>query len=400
MLLAFSLRESQGKGRLLAAALAAVSLVGAFLLPISPIVILAPWQRRPPRPTLAIDAPEGLFVVDASASGFPHVRLDGRLLTPRLEDAGLDAAALEATIALLPEEVRSRDLRVLLVGILTPGRAIALGRNATIDRTASFHPLLPDLERALFAVGGYELPASGETLSPKDAEERLAAANYDLVIAPPVLSGPTPRNAFGGLAKGASETTFAFWIDASSSQVGASALGEDSRALLVSDGLERWAIGLVQGPGVRDFGEPVANYGAEPRAIALGAPVDAPPLSLWLSTRAHRKGRVCAELLGARLQRANQETAAGKLSQVLARTTAIQHESSPFADEAASTEIDEQALTLLREAALEQTPDLFTARFIERMGRTLLGKGWIDETHELLEPIAARYAPRPELETI
>ena len=146
----------------------------------------------PVQPTLELELPEGLLTIEPSELGIDHVRLDLRALTPPASKAPFDRRFIERACGYLdPEKLAAGRARVLLIGQLTPGRALLLrGLGvAEIDRSAAWHEAMPLVEKRLF--DGLELPP-GEVLAPAEALRRAEAGTYDLVLVPPI-PGVAPR---------------------------------------------------------------------------------------------------------------------------------------------------------------------------------------------------------------
>lgn len=368
--------------------------VAAFLLPAPRTLLLSPWEQRIPAPELVLDTPEGLLTVEPSGGGIDCVTLDRREIAPRLEQAALDREQIESAWLALPSELRAGpELRVLLVGQLTPGRALTLSElGATrIDRSASWHASMPALEEVLFR--GFELP-QGEVLRPAEARRRIAAGAYELVLVPSV-AGPAPTTrglgwprALGG-AVPAPRTVAVVWID-SRRDLAHRALG--ARVLCCTADLEDLALGIVYAspPGLRP---------ELPGALEAGRPIPAAdPLSTLLLRRELRpiesRRRIARRLAGA-----NQEGRAGLLADALARFYAEQRPGSTYEKRAQRVVLSAEVLHELREAAMSAAAlDPFLTQVIEALAAILRGKRAVEEILEVLEPIADRHPGWPALE--
>lgn len=373
-----------GRGaRGLAVSVAVLAALPLAWVRIGPLPITRPWRERALPPLLTLETAEGLLAIDRSDGGLELVTLDGRELTPPTVRGALDRRCIELAVALVAPERRARgELSVLLIGQLTPGRALALaGLGAgKIDRSASWHRAMPALERRLFRGGA--LPA-GRVLAPAAARGAMLSGAYDLVLVPPV-PGEAPSTA--NLASAPGVTTVA-WLDGAS-DLASLALGK----VLVTTDLENLAVALARdGAGA---GSP-PQFG-QPAFLPAGA--RQPPIRplTWLGLHRHER-----ELLGQRRTTARLARASGASSpatQALAAHFAAQRHSSPFETRAQRIEVDPKALEPIRAAALMDTPTSLDQDLAEGMAAVLAGKRWADELRVYLSEPAARHWPWVQLE--
>jgi hypothetical protein len=342
-------------------ALAAAAAIAGWFAPRAPAQPLSPWERFVVQPILVRDTAEGLLTIEPAREGGMVVTLDRRRLTPPAAFEAADLQRIELSWDQLPGDATSP--RVLLIGQLTPLRARTLERlgASAIDRTAVWHLSMAELERHLFA--GEPLPA-GEILAPDQAMLR----RYDLILAPPV-EGWAPLVA----RVSAPGTVYVQWLRADGFPAHRD-LRE--RVLLSSQGFDELCLGAGDvGAGALPAGREVAPPAAV-RRLALR------PFDRW---------RLGSRTSAERLARA----AEGTPWQALARGLALHYEaqapSSPFETPAEQVEISAEALALLREAALQETPGRFLRDLWEGIARILVLKREIEPIYEHLEPLAAAY---------
>lgn len=355
----------------IAAAAVVLALVGVVFTRERPQVLpLSPWEKHPVHVELAVDAVEGVLTVERTPDLGYVVTLDRRILSPSPVELAADEARLVLSWERVAEPLREDEqLRVLLVGQLTPDRARVLTRlGAThIDRTGAWHAHMERIEEFLFE--GSERPL-GRILDPAELDE---FAPWSLVIVPPV-HGPVPH------------------IDGQDTSLGPVV------AWLATTGAAAeadWG-GLVRlaADGVREVS--VAVH--QPDGIPCGPP--APATTPWsrLSTREFER---TAESVGASLRRlADGARGSGyeDLTEGLALHFAAQVRSSPFEEYAQATEIDPEALALLREAGLRRRPDGFVRELWNGLAAILAEKREIELMDEHLEPLAAAWEPWWQLE--
>jgi len=348
-------------------ALAGVAALGGWFAPRAPAQPLSPWERFLAPPIVVRDTAEGLLTLEPAREGGNVATLDRRRLTPSAAHEAADAQRLELSWAELGPTTAAP--RVLLVGQLTPLRARVLeGLGASaIDRTAAWHLSMAELERQLFA--GESLPA-GDILAPDQAVLRP----YDLILAPPV-EGWAPRVARVSDPR----TVYVQWLRADGFPAHRE-LGE--RVLLSSQGFDELCLGAG---------------GAGADAVPAGR-ASAPPAALRrLALRPFERWRLGTTSTAERLARAAEGTPWQALARGLALHYRAQAPSSPFETPAEQVEISAEALSSLREAALQAAPGLFLRELWETIARILVLKREIEPIYEHLEPLAAAYPAWPAL---
>ena len=319
------------------------------------------WERFPRDPLLLLADPAGQLLVKPGAPGVEEVLLDRIGITPRPERAAIDAEELRVALSL----ARARP-RVLLVGQLTPGRALVLAEaGATrIDRCASWWRSMPALEEFLFRNHQENLPAEGEVLTPGEAHAALARGDYDLALVPAVTGGaPRPIPTLDP----PEGTLVVAWYD------GGGELAERNwhgSVLLATDGLDQPTLGLAWGTTGPFQG---------------GTPTPAPKLGTYAHERSDARARRARTALLQRLAQANpeDERLAG-----LALHYAAQEPSSPWASRAEATELDPQALSHLLAAAAETPPDRLTRGIWDGIALVLMGKRDIEGIWQWVEPVS------------
>lgn len=383
---ALTLRTAGARLRVVLGLIGLAVAVGCWTLrtEATPLEIHRPWDQRPPKLSLYLDAPEGVLALETSPAGSSVATLDGRALAPAREEAFADTERLRLAWSLLPEG--SVDPRVLLVGQLTPERAeLLLGLGAArIDRSAAWSSAMPLLEERLFGPGT-PLPP-GEALSPREARARLQAGEYDLVLVPSQAGGlPTTRN----LAS-PPETLVVVWLDGST---GVESLALGSTVLLDAPKLLKLYVGLAHGPGVsaalsREALGALAGYEA-------GTPLAPIPTLELLGLRADERARRARARLATRLSEA--ERVPG-LATALARHFAAQRLDSPFESAEEALELDDEADLIFSRSASGATPDALAVQAIESLAVALRVKQRLESIYELLGPPAERHRPWPALE--
>lgn len=395
-----ALGESKDKSRWIA--VAGILLCGALaaLPTVKPVVILAPWSRRPVIPWLAADAAAGFATVEPGEGGIKVATLDRKLVTPDYDDAGADMARLRTSVALVPQAVRAKGPpTTLFVGQLTVLRAAALREAGVVvvDRTAAWHDLMPRMERALFdadAPGGTEPPA-GDVLSPAQAHQRLVEGRYALVVCAAVEGEWLPLDE----VEPPEGTTVVRWLD------GDAPLPKDlpdavwnaapSRVLLVQGrGLESAQFAHVTG-GERapDADWTFLSYAEEafedqPRADELRRRWSRPALRGPADRAANWRA----------FELAQGDGAAKLLCEAGRRFAEDQQASSPFETQAEQVELGSEVLALLARVAAGPRPDAYARSCIEQAAATLAGKRDIERLVAFAAPAAAAHAPWPALE--
>ncbi len=386
--LATSGRGLRHLGGAAAACAAVAGGVLAWVQPVEEVHAVSPWLKRPPTPELVLEIPEGLVTIEPSAGGIGVVTLDRLALSPPAGEARADRLQLEQAWSMLPE--RSADaeaVRVLLVGQLTPGRALTLTSlgAGTIDRTGSWSAAMPLLEKHLF---GDEPRPAGNTLSTATARSRIAEGQYDLVIVPPVPgASPSMRN----LAS-PPETTAVLWLDARG-WVAQRELG--ARVLPCTADLLDYAVAVVHGP---EQARTAHELPFKPRLVSAGTPLAAPdPLDLLSMTVAERE-RDARRALARRLAGGAQGSSSALLMSALAVYFDAQEPSSHFERLAQRVELPEETIARVGVAATRGIPGAFTRQVTEGMTAILRGKRWPDRITRHLEAPAAEHFPWPALE--
>lgn len=354
-----------------------------FIAQSSAVRVLAPWQRRIPLPELMLDSPEGLFTIEPTEFGIEAVTLDRRLLSPSGLGAAADRLQLEAAVGMLPKELRdSHDFRVLLLGQLTPGRALTLTSlgAGSIDRTASWHDLMPLLEHHLFH--STPLP-EGLPISPSDARSRLGEGAYDLVLAPSIGGEqPTTRN----FASGPSTITVV-WFDAAG-DIAHEPLG--SHVLLSTATLEDLSIGVVHGieSGQAPTGELLISAG--PR-LSGGLP--------WsrLGMRISERERSARAEMARRLGEADTAGVGALLAEGLNAHFSSQEHSSPYETLAERIELNDVALKSWSMAGRSQSSSRASEEIFGAAARVLQGKRAVTRIYEYVEPVAESHPSWTEL---
>jgi len=344
-----------------------------FIAPPSALRILSPWELRTPQPELVLDTPEGLLTIEPSEFGVDAVTLDRRLISPRGTDAAADRLQLEASVALLPEELRaSHDFHVLLLGQLTPGRALALTSlgAASIDRSAAWHAVMPLLESHLF----HDRPLpEGSVIHPRKARARLSAGEYDLVIAPDIAGEQaTTRNFASG-----PNTITVIWFDPAGG-IAHQPLG--SHVLVSTATLGDLSLGVI--------------HGVDPKAVPPGELLLAagPKLSRdspWktLGMRIEARQRRARAALTQRLSEADAAGVGMFLAEGLAAHFSAQQHSSPYETLAEQIELSDVALAAWSMAGRASPPTRPAQELLGAAARVLKGKRAVTRIYEYLEPV-------------
>lgn len=366
-------------------ALAGATIVAASLGPwfkSQALPILSPWALRPAIPTYMIEGPQGLFTVEPSGPGFLHATLGRRLLSPDFDGAQADAARMRRSWDVLGERMPGGKISVLLIGQLTPGRALILTSlgATTIDRTASWSEAMPRLEAELFRNGPIPLPA-GSVLSLAEASDKCQSLGYDLVIIPPV---PGRAPSIPAYTDG-HPTPVVAWFDAGEQLAWRSI---ERPVLLSAHEFGALSLGIVWGM------DDLTTLGRVQAGDSGSAPW---PLD-WLQSRTYERSFRSQAAMGERLAAGNAEGPAAALTAGLAAHYSAQQHSSPFENESQQIEISEASLELLRSAALERVPDAFTREVWNGLATILTGKRAIEHIYTYIAPIAEAWAPWRELE--
>jgi hypothetical protein len=374
----------------IAAALGSAAL--PWLRPHLAFANLSPWSARQIEAELLWPTPEGLLCVEPGRGGIPLLTLDRRRLTPDIDELAGDALALRSSFELLAPETRKGRVRTLFIGQLTPARARVLGTlgDLALERTAPWHRAMPILEQHLFAG---EEPPIGTILPPSAARARLAAGEYDWVVAcgirGPILCWKSEaRELWGGVdaprfcaLELPAGTLGVAWVPADSSVGRGVTLGP---LLMAFDGLERPCFGLVRGA-----------HGKGPLPLfeldSWNGPSVRGNLARLPQLRAFELERAWAEGLRA--------DGHASLARGLARHFAAQTLSSPYETRAQQVELDEEALRAFFEAVPPAGElDLLSATLWEALARLFFEKRQPEYALVYLEPVAQRFAPWPALE--
>lgn len=338
---------------------------------------------------MVLQGPEGLITVERATSGGLHVLLDRHVLCPPPELEGPDVARVHLSWALMSEAQRSSEAKVLLLGQLTLGRALALfdlgaGR---IDRTASWYRAMPLLEEILFE--GEPSWLGGSVLSPGEARERIASGEYDLILAPGAAGEAASLQGLDAPA----ETTVVVWLDAADGY-GSAPVPAELQLLPLTLDLAELGFAAVRGPGLeeararREFGAP-RPHPAPTSEVATAGPLD------LLSTRPERRTRLARAAFARRL--AAEERTPGILAG-LALHFEAQGQSSPFDPWELTVELEEEAMVRISEAAAGPAPSALTVQAARALAAVLRGKRRIEEIERFLSVPAEKHAPWPELE--
>jgi len=357
--------------------------------------VLAPWLRQPALPYLHFDTPAGLLTVEGPIQlpgSSPYlnkmVTLERRILVPGPEGTRGDLLRTDLALGqLAPEAAQRKDKRALVIGQLTPAIAHELGGSgfAEIDRSAAWWGAMERVDRELF--GTLPLP-QGERLDPARAKKRIGAGSYDLVLVPRA-SGDVPRLADLDVPE---RTLLVVWIDPAN-PAAASDLGE--QVLVSALGLEEPCLGLVVHGRAAAEGELFP-----PQFLRTGSPARAPVPVAWLWRRTDERIDLARARVFERFATAAQGTPDEPLARGLAAVYAAQASSSPFDSPAERFELPDEALLLLREAALARKPNGFVTQMWEWIAEVLVQKRWIRQIYEHVEPLSKAWAPWPTLERV
>lgn len=371
----------------------------ALFVKVRPIHVLSPWATRPTFPLIVSDTPEGLVTVESFGllgGSWAFATLDRRTISPPEEQIAADAIRLRGSFELLPAGRRSGGkFRVLLLGQLTPERARTLAACGAIrvDRTAAWHKAMERVEEVMWSQLPVELAQpEGSILTLAEARDRLARAEYDLVIALPV-PGDAPRTR---AVDAPATTTVVRWLEIDEPVV-ARDLGDT--VALTSDGFEHPVLGLLTNASlVEGDGE------WAPLLLRAGEPTSVPTPLAWLLRRKSERGDARADTSRAaimeRLARAAQGGPQEDLLAGLAILQAAQERSSQFETPEERTELPEACLSRFRSAVLAGPPGPYLRRMWESLARILVRKRWIEEIYTYVQPVAEKHHPWPALEIV
>jgi len=379
--------------RLLGAGLALTAALVPWLRPRLAVWSFSPWAPSEVAPELVCPTPEGLLTVERARDGTLIATLDRRRLTPVQEEEGLDERRLRRSFELLPPARRTRAVRTLFVGQLTPARARVLRALGALEleRTAPWHLSMPAVEERLFA--GQE-PPPGRIVAPAEARARLAEGGYDWVVAPairgPVVSwksearelwgsGDSPRMTELELPD---ETLGVAWLEADSLAERGVAL---EPLLMELELLDSFSLALVRGSGAND---------AAPARAAIAEQQAPRPLS-FLRTMPQQRAFVLQHDWAASLS----YPAAPDFVRGLTLHFGAQKLSAPYETRAQQIELDDEALRAFFAAVpAPEELDVLTRELWEALAWMFTAKRLPEEALVYLEPVAERFAPWPALD--
>ncbi len=389
----FSVPGSGARQRWIGFALALPLGLPVLLVESKPLFLLSPWERRPTLPFLAFETPEGLATVEPGDGGLKVATLERRRLSPGLDGVRADSQAIQTSFLALPRAVReARATRVLLVGQLTQVRAAEFARMgaARIDRTGAWHATMPRLEGELLK-DFVALP--GDVIEPREAAARLADGRYDLCVALATEGDPPHWRA---IAETPGNTVVVRWSRIEEPLVaqlpGSRFAGAGAREplyALAGGGLDQLMLGVLDGAE-----RPAAGEGGEIELVRLDG---SPPRTLPVTRLAERK-RWRAASATARVAAVLVQEDDRLLLRGVDAFARLQVPSSPFETDSQQVELDDATLSTLRDAALAGPPSAFTRDVWNWLARVLAGKRDVAAIETHVAPLAARWAPWPELE--
>lgn len=387
-LAAASLRPKRSDGLPITIALAAVAvgLVSPFVTEPRATMIHGPWKRFPVAPSMAFETTIGLVTVAPGGADVDVVGINGVQMTPDLAQAGADRNQIVASVELLDEMTVATGFNVLLIGQLTPGRALTLTDLGArrIDRTAAWHQTMPRLEERLFTERGHDLPP-GEILSPSDARQRFGS--FDLVLALPV-KGPAPLLPTDFDAEAEGSPLVVLWVDGG---YGIHRRNLGRPVLLSSGGVQDLAVGLVY-----------PNLEEESGLASIFAPsIGFDRLTTWRDgqLRSPRRHQLGLTRFTQALAASNADGNLGKFARGLTLHHAAQQRSSIFETPEQTIETSDEALGELFDAlGPGSAPGAFARETWNGISIALIGKRDILSVYRYLEPLAERWGPWPELQ--
>jgi tetratricopeptide (TPR) repeat protein len=394
----------RGRARWASLALALAAIVLPWARPRLVLWSFSPWSATPITPELVFPTAEGLVTVEPARGGPLIATLDRRRLTPTSDEEAADEARLRAAFALLARE-RSRPVRTLLIGQLTPARLRVLRDlgELELERTASWFAAYAAVEERLFRG---EEPPPGRVIPPGEARARIRSGEYDWIVVPPVHgpvllwksesrerwgSSQAPRLWSLEVPEG---TLGVLWIAADSDAARAE-LGE--RVLLVQERFDQLALGVPVGT-VRDRGAGL------PPLFETGPPLFEPGLRSVLGILPLQRAMRLEAALTRRISRACEGGRLADLARGLALHFAAQETSSPYETRAQQVELDEEELRAFLAALQEQAPgppgdlDPFTRELWEALAWLITEKRLPELAWAYLEPVAERHRPWPALD--
>ena len=415
-----TLREP-GRRRWVASGLVVALLVAPWVGPRVVIWSFSPWATSTIVPELCIPTSAGVVTVERAPDGNRIATIDRRRLTPTADEERVDRMRIDYAAGLLDAARREAGFTTLVIGQLTPRRALALRELGAIrvDRTAPWFAAIEPVERALF--GTVRRP-EGELVRPALARKRLRAGDYDLVLATPVhgpvlklksqaelpwgtvaapfpggldvpygtpdgTSDGTPGGTPGGTPDG---TIGVAWLDAAS-PLGTARI--EGPVLLAMDRFRHPSVGLVRG-------RPGAVEGA-PRTLELGPPVPGPGPWELLGTLPRHRHFALHRALFDRLEQAAAGGPQAELTRGLALHFAAQRPSSPYESEVERIELDEDELrAFFADAGAVDALDPFARDLWEGLAWLLSGKRRPDLVLVYLEAVSQRHGPWPALDRV
>jgi hypothetical protein len=391
-LVAFTGPAPRAGGCLLALAIALVPWIRPRLV----LWSLSPWSPRQVLPELVWPTAEGLLTVEPAArEGRLVLTLDRERLTPVAEEEVADERRLRLAWSLVPEERRTGTVRALLVGQITPQRALVLASLGALelDRTAPWHAAMPAVEERLFR-GGPAPP--GRIVAPAEARAKLGDGEYDWVVAAPAFgpivswkteareiwgSPDAPRLTELELPRG---TLGVAWIAGTALVPRRVSL---EPLILTVESLESFSAGLVRGLelGPGSPAGPTFRIPRHPGPVPAAFLGTMPQMRPFLVQAAWTANLACE--------------AAPELARGLALHFAAQELSSPYETRAQQVEIDDDALRAFFAAVPEPGAlDPLTRDLWEALGWLFTEKRMPEQALVYIEPLADRFAPWPELD--
>ena len=392
---------SRGQRWLWAGGTLAVTVAACSMYPFGMLVQGKPWSRAVKEVLWAYDAPKGqLAIVSEGIEGF-SVRFDQRQITPTMEWLRLDQRMLQASLATYRGR-HGASPKVLFSGLLTPERAAILKGYGVerVDRVGPYWRFGMLTERRLFGGGhghGSDHPAGGqadsghddsshpnlprgEWLAPNQAWQRVQDGRYDLIMVPP------ESFAFGDTPPGVWQVRWTRVDDGAAQQP-----GPEDDWLLVADGLQRFALGWVD--GATEWEAPPGLWSlppGEPRALAsrLG----------WMGLREWERPERARQAFFARSAASATDAGRRTLWETLADLQAMQRHSSPWESEAERLEWDATIIERIASSLLALPADNFTVEMAGGLARILVGKREIAPLLEWLPQLSQHMGEPYELE--
>ncbi|MEZ6014583.1 MAG: hypothetical protein R3F49_05675 [Planctomycetota bacterium] len=380
---ALSGAPAAGRGQRLALGLAGLAACGiAARATVAPVRVMRAYERFQPTPIAIVEGASGQFIVDPGGSGLERVTLDHRALAPTSERARGDRDQLASAFALLDDAARARGPRVLLVGLLTPGRAYTLAGlgAARVDRTAGHWRDLAAIEPFTHRNVDGDLVFAGDLIAPRVARARARDGAYDLIVVPAV-EGSRPDATFLATPDAPTRTVQVQWLCADDDAAHAPLA---DHVLLASSGAEHFVLGRVH--GAEPPRTPTASRPAYVPFAASGAPYR---VAARLRAAPDARGAENEAQSAARFADAARGGPWDDLAQGLVLHLAAQQPSSPFETAAQRVELDQRALERLFAHGTLGPPDLFTRGLWNGLVEVLRAKRDVARTYEVVEPLAA-----------